>query len=158
MGLTLLAEASLPLTFWGEGFTTIVQLVNSLPTPLLNNLSPTKVLFGKKPPYDSFKMFGCLCFSFTKPYNKHKLDFRSFPCIFLGYGTQHKGYKCLTPSGKIILSRHVLFEETKFSFKSNLDLYLKFTFSPPSDPITPVPTIPILSLPQPVPSPISVDN
>ena len=149
MGLTLLAEASLPLTYWGEAFTTAVQLINSLPTPLLNNLSPTEVLFGKKPPYNSFRVFGCLSFPFTRPYNKHKLDFKSLPCIFLGYGTQHKGYKCLTPSGKVILSRHVLFEETKFPFKSNPNLYLQTNPSPPSDPTLSVPTIPILSLPQP---------
>ena len=78
MGLTLLAEASLPLTFWGEAFTTVVQLINSLPTPLLNNFSPTEVLFGKKPPYQSFKVFGCLCFPFTRhSYKAYQLCFFS---------------------------------------------------------------------------------
>ena len=39
---------------------------------------------------------------------------------FLGYATQHKGYICLTPSGKIIIiSRHVLFDETKFLFQDS---------------------------------------
>ncbi|KAA3486311.1 transcription factor SPT20-like protein [Gossypium australe] len=30
----------------------------------------------------------------------NKLDFHSYPCTFLGYSSQHKGYQCLTPDGK----------------------------------------------------------
>ena len=53
----------------GKSFITIIQLINSLPTPLLNNLSLFEKLFDKKPPYDILRVFDCLCFLFTKPYN-----------------------------------------------------------------------------------------
>ena len=87
IGLTLLTGAFLPLKFWGEAFTTVVQLINYLSTPLLNNQSPIETLFHKKPLYESFRVFGCLCFPYTRPYNQDKLDFRSTPSVFLGYAT-----------------------------------------------------------------------
>lgn len=47
--------------------------------------------------------------------HSHKLAHRSSPCLFLGYPTTHRGYRCLElSSGKIILSRHVTFDEFSF--------------------------------------------
>lgn len=77
MGLTLLAYASMPLKLWGEAFLTVVHLINCLPVPNLKNLSPMETLFGHKPDYQALKRFGCTCYPFTRPYNKHKMDFRS---------------------------------------------------------------------------------
>nr|KYP36386.1 Retrovirus-related Pol polyprotein from transposon TNT 1-94 [Cajanus cajan] len=42
------------------------------------------------------------------------MDFRSSPCIFIGYSMHHKGYKCLTNNGKVIISRNVIFDEDTF--------------------------------------------
>lgn len=49
-----------------------------------------------------------------RSYNKHKVDPRSIPCLFLGYSLIHKGYKCLCNTGRLYISRHVLFDESKF--------------------------------------------
>lgn len=119
MGLTLLAQGSLPLKFWPEAFSTAVFLINYLPTKVLEDSSPHEVLYDTKPDYQRLKTFGCLCFPLLRPYNTHKLDFRSSPCTFLGYGTQQKGYKCLTQEGKVIMSRHVMFNEDTFPFADN---------------------------------------
>lgn len=43
MGLTLLAQASLPLTFWTHVFGHAVHLINRLPTPVLQQKSPYEV-------------------------------------------------------------------------------------------------------------------
>jgi hypothetical protein len=54
-----------------------------------------------------------------RPYATHKLSFRSKPCIFIGYGSNQKGYRCLDPlTHKVYLSRNVIFDETKFPAKS----------------------------------------
>ena len=47
MGLTLLVAASLPLTYWGEAFITATHLINMLPTPLLQFMSPLERFFNK---------------------------------------------------------------------------------------------------------------
>lgn len=49
----------------------------------------------------------------------HKLPPRSNPCMFLGYHSNHKGYKCLSlDTNEIIISRHMMFNETIFPFGS----------------------------------------
>lgn len=140
MGLTLLAAASMPTTFWGEAFTTAAKLINILPTPVLNGLSPTEKLLGKKPSYDSLRVFGCLCFPHQRVYNKHKLAFRSSPCTFIGYSTTHKGYKCLTQQGKVIITPHVVFFEDSFPFQQKEK---KVNNAHDSD--APTPTVPTIS-------------
>ena len=102
IGLTLLAIASLTLTFWGEAFFIVVYLINLLLTPILKMFSPYQTLFHKTPDYNFLKPFGCVCFPLVRPYKKHKLDFRSDLCLFLGYSKQHKGYKCLNTTAKHI--------------------------------------------------------
>lgn len=45
------------------------------------------------------------------------MDFRSKPCVFLGYSPNHLGYRCLDiSSGPHYISRHVKFSESKFPF------------------------------------------
>lgn len=52
--------------------------------------------------------------------NIHKLSPRSTPCLFLGYPSQHRGYICLDlKSRKIIISRHVVFDEETFPAAEN---------------------------------------
>jgi hypothetical protein len=52
-----------------------------------------------------------------RPFNTHKLQFRSKQCIFLGYNTLHKGFKCLNVAeGRVNVSRDVVFDETVYPF------------------------------------------
>ncbi|KAF7811382.1 Retrovirus-related Pol polyprotein from transposon TNT 1-94 [Senna tora] len=67
------------------------------------------------------------------PYNKHKLQFRSLRCTFIGYSTLHKGYKCLAPNGRIYISRDVKFDEISFPYK---DVSFKPLVSVPSNVIS----------------------
>lgn len=113
--LTLIAQASLPMKFWGFAFTSVIHLINRLPTPVLQGRSPCSVLYEKLATYDHLRVFGC-CFPFLHHFNNHNLEFRLQPCTFLGYSPQHKGYYCLTQEGKVIISHHVVFDETVFVF------------------------------------------
>jgi len=60
MGLFLLASANLPLTFWGEAFSTVVTIINVLPTVVLKYDNPYQLLFHKESDYKFFKTFGLL--------------------------------------------------------------------------------------------------
>jgi hypothetical protein len=74
-------------------------------------------LFHNKPNYSFLKTFVCTCWPNLRPYNTHKLAFRSMRCVFLGYSSQHKGYKCLEPTnGRVYISHDVVFDETVFPF------------------------------------------
>jgi hypothetical protein len=65
------------------------------------------------------KIFGCACWPHLRPYNKHKLSFRSKPCVFIGYSSLHKGYKCLDiDTGRVYISRDVIFDEAIFPFST----------------------------------------
>lgn len=69
------------------------------------------------------KVFGCLCFSFLRPYNKHKTNFRSSSCVFLGYHSQYHGYRCMDlKTNKIHMAHHVRFDEFRFPFTGPLML------------------------------------
>lgn len=79
--LTLLAQASMPLTFWWEAFQTATLLINGLPTTILNGASPIEILLKKVLNYTDLRIFGCACYLYTRPYNKHKFDFHSEKCV-----------------------------------------------------------------------------
>ena len=141
--------------FWDYVFTTVVYLINRLPTASLNFDILFVSLFNKDPDFQFLKTFGCACFPLLRPYHAHKLDFRSQECLFLGYSSSHKGYRCLSP-GKIYISKDVFFNELRFpyfdlfpSFSNsvkNLDSY--FTINPNLSPPSIV-TTPKLSQPSP---------
>ena len=54
-----------------------------------------------------------------RDFNKHKFDFHTTKCIFIGYNPSYKGYKCLTSSGKIHILRYVIFDENTFPYSTN---------------------------------------
>ena len=118
-GLTFLGQCKGPFRFWNYAFETSVYLINRMPTHILANRSPFDCLFIRSPDYHFLRTFGCLCFPFLCPYNNHKLDFRSSPCVFLGYSSSHLGYRCFDiASEHIYISRHVRFHEHVFPFKN----------------------------------------
>ncbi|KAG8483213.1 hypothetical protein CXB51_022114 [Gossypium anomalum] len=117
--LNAFAQANMPTDYWGYAFCSVIHLINRLPTLVLKGQSPYQVLHGRKPTYDHLRVFRCYYFSYLRPYTHHKLDFKSQPCTFLGYSSQHEGYYCLTPDRKVIVSRHVIFDKQQFLFSSS---------------------------------------
>lgn len=97
-------------------------------------------------------MFGCACYPFLQPYNKHKFQFHSFECIFLGYNPHHKGYSYLDSSGRVYISKDVIFHETKFPCQEHSQPISHTSLSPTNYPLTVLqkpPTLPCTPLPLP---------
>ncbi|GJT14188.1 putative RNA-directed DNA polymerase [Tanacetum coccineum] len=127
-GLTLLAQACVPQRFWHYAFDTAVYLINRMPSRTSTNKSPFEHIFKRSPDYSFLRVFGCLCFPYLRPYNHHKIDFRSTSCVFLGYSPSYHGYRCLDISTEhLYIARHVRFNEAQFPFDIP-----KTTSSPPS--------------------------
>ncbi|KAI0500672.1 hypothetical protein KFK09_018888 [Dendrobium nobile] len=112
---TLLLDAHLPSSFWYDAILTDVFLINRLSSPNTSSKSPYHLLYQNPPDYSILRPFGCRCFPWTKPLTPNKLAPRSVPYIFIGYTIHNKGFKCYDPATtKIIVSRHVLFDESLF--------------------------------------------
>ena len=97
MGLILLAQSELPKKFWVDAFLTPIFIVNRLPTKVLNFSSPFECLFHLLPDFSYFRSFGCQCFLSLRPYMPNKISCRSTPCIFIGYCSNQKGFRCYDP-------------------------------------------------------------
>lgn len=147
---TLLAHSSMPPSFWHHALSMATYILNILPSKIINNHSPTQVLYTRNPTYSHLRVFGCLCYPLFPSTTINKLQPRSTPCIFLGYPPTHRGYKCYDlQTKKIIVSRHVTFDETKFPFASanqykpehynflHEGIHPSFLFPSATDPIPP---------------------
>ena len=74
------------------------------------------------------KVFGCVCFVRDHRPSVGKLDPQAVKCIFAGYSSTQKGYKCWDPIGKrLFVSMNVTFheEEPYYTKKGDLDPFLE---------------------------------
>ncbi|GFS37423.1 hypothetical protein Acr_00g0051930 [Actinidia rufa] len=112
---------------------TAAYTINRVPSPLLGNLTPYEGLYGSPPDYHSLRVFGCACFVLLQPHERTKLEPRSRLCCFLGFGIEHRGYRCWDPlSRRLRVSRHVVFWEHKM-FSSLSSFQLSSPSTPPRD-------------------------
>jgi len=119
-----------------------VYLINCMPTLVLDNRSPFDCLFQQSPDYNFLRTFGCLCFPFLRPYNNHKLDFRSSPCVFFCYSSSHLGYRCFDiESHRMYISRHVFFHVHVFPYDKSEQIAQVSTQTHTPSPITILPNL-----------------
>jgi hypothetical protein len=84
---------------------------------------PHVTLFGSAPSYENLRVFGCTCYLNTAAIVPHKLTPLFTQCVFLGYSTDHKGYRYLDLStNRLIISHHVVFDEDSFPLIASLNL------------------------------------
>lgn len=114
-GLALLAQAHMPLHRWWDTFHMGTYLINWMSSPIIKNQSSFQVLKGQSPDYTLLRTFGATCYPCLRPYQNRKFDFHTEKCVFIGFSDYYKGYRCLSPSGKIFISRHVCFKWTRVS-------------------------------------------
>ena len=131
--LSLMNQASMPHKFWDEAASTVVYLINWMPTPLLKFTSPYKLPFSHDPNYNFLCTFGCMCYPYLRHYAATKLDSRSERCAFIGYSAFHHGYRCISmTSGRLYMSRDVIFTKNIYPFADKSINYLTSTESPQS--------------------------
>ena len=115
----MLFHSGAPLFLWVEVFSTVVYLINHLPSSTLNTETRYFALHGTHPDYTSLRVFGSKCFPYTWDTRQHKFDPKTILCVFVGYSDKHKGYKCFHPlSRNFFISHHVIFDELFFLIKT----------------------------------------
>ena len=63
------------------------------------------------------RIFGCTSFVHIHNHNRGKLDPRAVKCVFVGYSSTQKGYRCYQPtSKKFFVSVDVTFNESSLFF------------------------------------------
>ena len=66
-GLTLLAHSHLSNRYWVDNFLMAVYIINCLPIPILDHMSPFLKLYNKEPNYNNLRVFGCLYYPLLLP-------------------------------------------------------------------------------------------
>ncbi|CAL8090944.1 unnamed protein product [Prunus armeniaca] len=96
-----------------QGVLTVAYVINRLPSRVLNYKSPPEVLKGRKIDLSPLRIFGYVRFVHIQGLHRDKFDLRAAKCVFMGYSSTQKGYKCCdSRTRKIIISRDVVFDET----------------------------------------------
>ncbi|KAG7577529.1 Integrase catalytic core [Arabidopsis thaliana x Arabidopsis arenosa] len=111
-------QAHLPVEFWSYCALTAAYLINRTPTPLLKGKTPYELIYNRPPPMNHIRVFGCICYVHNQKHGGDKFESRSNKSIFLGYPFAKKGWRVYNiETGKISISRDVVFKETEFHFQ-----------------------------------------
>lgn len=110
----MLAAKKIPKPFWAEAVNWTFYLLNRCPTLAVKNITPQEAWSGIKPSVNHLRVWGCMAHVHIPEAKRGKLDDKSFPCILMGVSDESKGYRLFNPkTGKIIVSKDVIFEEEK---------------------------------------------
>ena len=110
----ILTDKQVPKVFWPEAVKWCVHVLNRSPTLAVQHSTPEEAWSGMKPTVEYFRVFGCLAHVHVPDQRRIKLDDKSILCVLLGVSDESKAYRLFDPvSKKIIVSRDVVFEETK---------------------------------------------
>jgi hypothetical protein len=120
---SMLHAKNVPGRFWAEAMRTAAFVINRLPQPRLEFVSPFEKLWNMKPTVSYFRVFGCVCYVFVPNHLRSKFDKKAIRCIFVGYDSQRKGWKCCDPtSGRCYTSRDVVFDEASSWWSSEKEV------------------------------------
>jgi hypothetical protein len=110
----LMIASSVPPHFWIEAISTATYLINIQPSSALHGGIPFERLCGKTPDYSNLRLFGCVCYVLLASRECTKLIAQSVEYVFLGYSTEHKGYRCWDlVACRIRMSWDVVFDESR---------------------------------------------
>ena len=111
---SMLADSKLPHKFWAEALSTAVYLRNRSPTKSVADMTPYEAWMGEKPNVEHLRIFECVVYAHVAKDERKKLDLKARKCVFLGYGTETKGYRLYDPKcANVFYSRDVVFNEGK---------------------------------------------
>lgn len=110
----MLIDSGLEKTFWAEAVSTAVYLINRVPCRDNKTKTPEEFWTGSRPDLSILRVFGCLAMKHVPNEKRKKLEAKSIESVFVGYGTDSKGYRLYEPSTrKVSIARDVTFFEDK---------------------------------------------
>lgn len=111
---SMLSMRKVPRIFWAEAVSWTFYILNRCPTLAVKNITPQEAWSGVKPSVEHLRVWGCLAHAHVPNEKRGKLDDKSNTCVMFGFSKESKGYRLYNPTTKkIVVSRDVVFEETK---------------------------------------------
>lgn len=117
MARSMLYQAKLSTSFWGEAVLTAIYLLNRSTTRQDKMRTREEIWSGHKPSIDRVRVFGCDAYVHVQDEKRKKMDPKSVKCIFIGYDDEKEmGYRFFDPEKmKITVSRDADFDEVGFT-------------------------------------------
>ncbi|KAJ0478882.1 putative RNA-directed DNA polymerase [Helianthus annuus] len=117
----MIIESQTPQYFWPEAIATSVYLLNRLPTQILKHKTPLQTLASQVPIPSVLtllpRVFGCTVYVHIPKSDRNKLEPCAEKCLFVGYATHQKGYRCYNPvTRRIHVTMDCDFLESEFYF------------------------------------------
>ena len=96
---SMLLDAKLPKSYWGEAVNTAVYLKNPSPSRSLRGVTPYEAWFGVKPQVKHLRVLGCDAFPHVPRDERGKFDSKTRKCILVGYSLQSKAASMILREG-----------------------------------------------------------
>ena len=110
---TLLADAKLTMSFWGDATLTMNYLCNRAPTVALpSGVTAFEMMNQHKPDLSHLRIWGCQCFVTIPPELCSKGGLHRFEAIFVGYEEDRIGWHVQDLQGKYHFSQDIIFNES----------------------------------------------
>jgi hypothetical protein len=120
---SMIHKTQLPNMYWIEAVFTACYFQNCSYTSALDNTTPFELWTSIKPNLSHSRIFGCKAFFHIHDEKCTKLELKSTPCVFVGYGEplDIKDYRLYNlETRQIFSSRDVIFEEGSLFSKQTL--------------------------------------
>jgi hypothetical protein len=90
-GITsMLNEASLPGSFWGDALGAFVHVLNRSPSSSLDGITPYEAWFNHKPSVSHLRVFGCQAYVHVQKDKRKSFESKTRCGIFIGYPPDFK--------------------------------------------------------------------
>ncbi|KIY48246.1 hypothetical protein FISHEDRAFT_6792, partial [Fistulina hepatica ATCC 64428] len=134
----MLINSGVPKTYWPYACFTVQHAaftIGRTPASGIKSKVPYEELFHRRVNASFFRPFGCTAYALLpKDQRGGKFNSHARKCILLGYRPGSKAYMLLdVATRKIIVSRHVRFDETKRTPVVSTDVTLSDNPHPPID-------------------------
>jgi len=121
---SMMAQANLPISFWGDVLLTAAYILNRVPSKFVSS-TPYELWNGVKPNLGYFHPWGCVAYIHNISHEYRKLGPRGKKCIFIRYSEHSKGYVFIgeKANGRVteIESRDVVFLKKVFPKTSEVE-------------------------------------
>ena len=117
----LLLGASVPKILWPEAVTYAVYVINHMPSRVVDFRTPLQALTQHVQVMSTHtlkpRVFGCVAYVHISKIHRTKLDPCALHCVFVGFSSHQKGYKCYHPETRhMYVTMDVTFSESEFFY------------------------------------------